>query len=152
MEGELLLVWSRCQEAKGHAHMETRPNGSTPPFYSYPLSKQQISEGLILFLVMQMCDCPSFIQRNTSEGHQGPPEMGPGCAWGEALRATSLRNTNRSHQTAFPTQKTPGAQLKFKDQSKKKPQGHLTLLHEGPSSEMHRCLICSWVENGVQLC
>lgn len=91
----------------------------------FPLPKHQLRRGFYSFFLRQGSRCVALMfliqAENTSEDHQGPSQTGPpdavcGEAEGNALRAASLRNTNRSHQTPFPPQNTPGAQLRIKDQ------------------------------------
>lgn len=162
-KGEFLVTYwcSRCH--RGHTHM-TKRHSAMGARHLFPPPKHQIRKGFSSFFVtmIQMCDFNvSLLTRKhlwrpsgTIRDHLGQvPDALRGEAEGNALRATSLRSTNRSHQTLFhhKTHLEPSWKLKTSKKKKKKNQGHLAL-HEGPSNEMHRCLIYSWVENGVQLC
>lgn len=88
------------------------------------LSQNFRSENVFLifffFSVTRIRMCDLYVSHLTTIDHQGLSETGPGCSlWGSRRKRIACNITTEHKQKSsnpFPTQNTPGAQLKIKDQ------------------------------------
>lgn len=131
LKGEFLVAcWcSRCH--RGHTHMTRRHSTMGA---RHLLSQNFRSENVFLIFFFFFCDkdpdvwplCFSFNHnrplKTIRDYQRQVPDALCGEAEGNALRAISLRNTNRSHQTLFQhkTHLEPSWKLKTSKKKKKK--------------------------------